>query len=139
MRDPLNMAKCSRNRQEIILSTGYLLIYKTEIVRVCVSCVSSLIARERINRFAPDLTCLVLETRKRFQKGQNSEKVSLVRKPERLVSVSWKLCTIEEHRQEQSCLFRRVDYRNNGYNPEKLSWVRVSMTMVSVARKLSTI
>jgi ribosomal protein L30/L7E len=43
-----------------------------------------------------------------------------VRNPVRVVSVFWKLSTIEEHRQDRSCLFRRGDYRNNGPNPEKL-------------------
>jgi hypothetical protein len=36
--------------------------------------VCSLIAGEGINRFAPNLACLFLETRKRTQEGQNSEK-----------------------------------------------------------------
>jgi hypothetical protein len=47
------------------------LIYKIEIVGMYVC---SLIARERMNQFAPKLACLFLETRKRCQEGQNSEK-----------------------------------------------------------------
>jgi hypothetical protein len=54
----------------------------------------------------------------------------------KMVYVAWKLSTMEEWSQDQSCLFQR-DYRNIGHNPEKLSWVRVPVKMVSVARKLS--
>jgi hypothetical protein len=49
-----------------------------------------------------------------------------------------KLGTIEKRRQDQSCLFRRVDYRNKGQNPENLSWVRVPVK-ISLAWKLGTI
>lgn len=31
--------------------------------------------------------------------------------------------TIEERRWDQSCLFQRGDYRNNGYNPNELSCI----------------
>jgi hypothetical protein len=37
--------------------------------------VCSLISRERIHHFSQKMACLCLETRKRFQKGQNSESV----------------------------------------------------------------
>jgi hypothetical protein len=36
-----------------------------------------------------------------------------------MVSVDLKLSTIEERRQDQSCLSRRADYRNKGRNPEE--------------------
>jgi hypothetical protein len=94
-----------------------------ETVGMCVY-VCSLIGREGINQFAPTVACLPLETRKRFQKGKNSEKkVPWVRVPVRVVSVARKLRTIEERRQDQSCLFRREDYRNKSHNSAKLSWV----------------
>jgi hypothetical protein len=38
----------------------------------------------------------------------------------KIVYVARKLCTIEERRQDQSCLFRRGDYRNKTQNPVKL-------------------
>jgi hypothetical protein len=55
-------------------------INKTEhlthkIETVCV-CVCSLIARERIHRFAPNLACLFLEIRNRIQAGKNFGKAS---------------------------------------------------------------
>jgi hypothetical protein len=53
------------------------------------------------------------------------------------ISVPQKLSMIEQ-RSDQSCLFRRGDYRNKGHNPEKLFWVRVPVKIVSVPRKLST-
>jgi hypothetical protein len=73
---------------------------------------------------SPNLVRLCLETRKGFQKGQNSEKVFWVRVPVRVVSVARKLCMIEEQRQNQNCL---EDYRTKSHNPEKLSWVRVPL------------
>jgi hypothetical protein len=90
-------------------------------------------------RDSPNLTCSWLETRKRFQKGQNYEKVSWVRVPVRMVSVARKLSAIKERRQDQNRLFRRGYYRNTGHNQEKLSWVRVPVRMVYVARILSAI
>jgi hypothetical protein len=39
-------------------------------------------------------------------------------------------------RHDQSCLYRRGDYRNRGHNVEKLSLVQVPMKIFSVARKL---
>jgi hypothetical protein len=90
------------------------------------------------DRFASNLACLFHETRKRFQKGQNSGKVSWVRNPARVVSVSWKVSTVEERRQDRRCLSRRGDCRTNGHNPEKVPWVRVPVK-ISVARKLSAI
>jgi hypothetical protein len=97
----------------------------------------SLIAREGINRFAPNLVYLFLETRKRIQEGQNSGKMSRVRFPVRAVPLARKISTIEERRQDQSCFFRRGDYKNKGYNPD-ISWVLFPAKMVSVARKLIT-
>jgi hypothetical protein len=37
----------------------------------------------------------------------------------RAVPVARKLSTIEERRQDQSCLFRQGDYTNKGHNHEK--------------------
>jgi hypothetical protein len=62
-----------------------------------------------------------------------------VRFPVRAVPVARKRSTIEERRQDQSCLFERWDYRNEGRKPPKLSWVRFPVKMVSVDRKLITI
>jgi hypothetical protein len=105
---------------------------------VCV-CECSPTAREWISRFTPNLVCLFLETRKRFQKGHNSEKMFWVRNSVTVVPAAWKLSMIEEHHQDWSCLFRRGYYRNKCHNPDKLSCVREQVKMVSVARKPSTI
>jgi hypothetical protein len=59
-----------------------------------------------------------LETRKIFQKGQNSERLSSVRVPMKVVSIAWKLSTIEEQRKEHNCLCRRADYKDWGQNPK---------------------
>jgi hypothetical protein len=99
--------------------------------------VCSLIAREWINQFAPNLARLFPESRKRTQEAQNSGNVSWVRFPVQMASAARKLSKIEERCPDQSCLFRRGDYRNEGQNPEKLNWVRFPMKMVSAARKLS--
>jgi hypothetical protein len=37
----------------------------------------------------------------------------------RVLPVARKLSTIQERRQDQSCVFRREDYRNRGHNHEK--------------------
>jgi hypothetical protein len=50
----------------------------------------------------------------------NPEKLSWVRFPAKMVPVARKISTIEERRQDQSCLFRRGDHRNKGHNTEKL-------------------
>jgi hypothetical protein len=94
------------------------IIHKIEIVG---GCVCSLTARERIYQFAQNLACLFLETRKRIQKRGNSENLSLIRVPMNIVSVARKLSTIEERRQDQSCLFRKGDYRNKGRKPRNCS------------------
>jgi hypothetical protein len=44
--------------------------------------------------------------------------------PVKMISVALKLSTTEERRQDQSCLFRRGDYRIRGHNPENPFWVR---------------
>lgn len=49
--------------------------------------VCSLTARERTNRFASDVSRFCLEIRKRVQKSQNSEKVSRVPVPVKILSV----------------------------------------------------
>jgi hypothetical protein len=57
----------------------------------------------------------------------------------KMVSVARKPSTIEERCQDQSCLFRRGDYKNKGRSTETLSWVRVlTRRIISVTRKLST-
>jgi hypothetical protein len=102
--------------------------------------VCSLIARERIHRFSPNFAFLFLETKKRIYEGQTPKMCSEFRVPVRAVPVARKLRTIEERRQDQSCLFRRGDYTNKGHNHDKnLSWVLGPVKMVSVARKVSTI
>jgi hypothetical protein len=80
---------------------GCLLYIKLEILGVCVC---SLIAQKRINRFVPNLACLFFEIKKRIYKGYNSEKVSWVRVPVKMVSVARKISSIEEQRKEQNCL-----------------------------------
>jgi hypothetical protein len=70
--------------------------------------------------------------------GSKLRKSVLCSIPSEGVSVARKLSTIEEWRLNQSCLFRKGDYRNKDQNSEKLSWVRFPMKMVSVARILST-
>jgi hypothetical protein len=99
----------------------------------------SLLTRERMNRFAPNVACLFLETRKKTQQDQNSGKLSWVRVLVRAVPVARKLSTIEELCRDQSCLFQRGDYRNKRHSTQKLPWVRVPVKIVSVARKVSTI
>jgi hypothetical protein len=87
-------------------------------------------------QFAPNLVCLFPETRKRFQ---NSEKLSQVRVPVRVVPVARKLSTTEERRRDQSCLLRRGDCITTGLKPKKLSWVCVPVRVVTAARKLNSI
>jgi hypothetical protein len=80
-------------------------------------CVCSPKTREGIHQFTPNLAFLFLETRKRFQKGQNAEKLYWVRVPARVISVTRKLRTIEG-RQDKNYLFWRGDYGNQGYKPK---------------------
>jgi hypothetical protein len=64
------------SKHKRILQSHYL-TYKDESMSQCVCvCVYLLTAQEWMNQFAPNLACLFLETRKRFLKGQNSEKLS---------------------------------------------------------------
>jgi hypothetical protein len=51
-------------------------------------CVCSLTAGERTYRFAPNLACLFLETRRYFRKVKTTKKLSWVRNPVTVVSVS---------------------------------------------------
>jgi hypothetical protein len=53
----------------------------------------------------------------------NPEDVSGVRVPVKMTSLVRKLCTLEEQRQDQICLFRREYYRKKRHSPEALSWV----------------
>jgi hypothetical protein len=55
------------------------------------------------------------------------------------ISLARKLGTEDEQDREQSCLFRRRDYRNRGHNLENVSWVLSSVKVVSLARQLSSI
>jgi hypothetical protein len=64
--------------------------------------------------------------------------VSWVRFLVRAFPVARKINTIEQWRQDQSCLIRREDYRNKNNNPEQLSKVRFPLKIFSVARIPST-
>jgi hypothetical protein len=90
---------------------------------------------------AGDRCCLF----QRFNPGKTSENhenfsqdSSWVRVPKKAVPVARKLSTIEERRQDQSCLFRRGDHRIKDHNPGNLSWVRALVKMAFVSRKLGT-
>lgn len=48
------------------------------------------------------------------------------------IPVAWKSRTIEQWRLDQSCLFRRGDYRNRDRNPEEFSRVRVSVKILGL-------
>jgi hypothetical protein len=102
-------------------------------------CVCSLIPQERINQLEPDFAWLLLETRKRFESGEKSEKLSGVRVPVSVVPVARKLSTTEERRRGQSCLFQRWDYKNRDRSHENLLSDRVPLKMVSVPGKPSMI
>jgi hypothetical protein len=65
-------------------------------------------------------------------------KVSWVRVPLSMVSVARKLSTIEERIQDQSCLFRRGDYRSRDITPKICPGFDPG-EIVSVAQLLSTI
>jgi hypothetical protein len=58
-------------------------------------------ARKQINRFAPNIVCLFLETKKRIQGCQNSGNVFRVRFTARAVPVAGKLSKMEVKRKEQ--------------------------------------
>jgi hypothetical protein len=51
-----------------------------------------------------------------------------------IVSLAQKQSVIQERRQDQSCLFRRGDYKNKGNNEESPSLVQVLVKTVSLAR-----
>jgi hypothetical protein len=107
-------------------------------MRVCVRMYVCLQLENR-NQSAPNLACLSLETSQIFWNGRNSERLSWIRVPERVVPVARERSTIEERRQDQSCLVGKGDYSNKGHNPEK-SVLRSSPDEDKpVARKLSTI
>jgi hypothetical protein len=83
-------------------------------------------------QFAPNLTCLCLETRKRFLKGQNSESV-----------LSWSpggggFCSSETKHDTITAarpnLFQQGDYRTKVKTPKIGSELRVRAKIVSVAR-----
>jgi hypothetical protein len=67
--------------------------------------VCTLIARERINRFASNLACVFRDTRKRTQHSQNSGQVFWVRVLVRAVPVARKLSRAEERRQTKVVCF----------------------------------
>jgi hypothetical protein len=100
---------------------------------ICVN-VCSLISRERINQFTPDLTCLCLEAKKRFQKGRNFESVLSSSPGE------GGLCSSETKHDRRAAprrkLFVSTRLPDKGLNPENLFWVRVLVWMVSVAWQL---
>jgi hypothetical protein len=63
----------------------------------------SLISREQIHQFAPNLACLFLETIFFFfEKVKTPEKPSSCRVLVRVVPVAQKLCMIEQQCQDQS-------------------------------------
>jgi hypothetical protein len=68
----------------------------------------SLIARELINRFAPNLTWLFLETRKRAQEAKTPGNVSWARFPVRAFAVARKVSTVEEWRQCKICFGEEI-------------------------------
>jgi hypothetical protein len=92
-------------------------------------CVCSLIARERIKQFAPNLACLCLETRKMFQKGQNSESV-----------LSSSLCeggfcssvTKHDRRSEPEQTYFGGNITGAELQIRKRSWVRVPVKMLGL-------
>jgi hypothetical protein len=49
-----------------------------------------------------------------------------------MVSVAWKLSTIEKWCQDQSCLFQQGDYRNKGHSPKKLFYIQVPVKMLGL-------
>jgi hypothetical protein len=63
--------------------------------------------------------------------GYNTEKLSLVRFPVKMVSTAWKLSTTEERSKEQNCFGEGIT-RINGKKSKKLSWVRVSVKMMGL-------
>jgi hypothetical protein len=73
----------------------------------------------------PNWHAYALKPEKDFRKVKTPTKVSWIRVPVMMISVARKLSTLEERYQNQSCLFRRGEYRNKGHNPVKVSWVRV--------------
>jgi hypothetical protein len=97
-------------------------------------CVCSLIARERMYRFAPNLVWLFLEIRKRTLAVQNSENI-LSSIPGEGVSCSSK--TKHDRRMAPKRMSRRGYYRNKEQNSENMSWVRFPVKMLSVAWILS--
>jgi hypothetical protein len=75
-------------------------------------------------------------SKRRLQKQRPLRpKMSWVRFPVKVVSVAWKLSTIQEWCQNQSCSFRWGSYRNKFCNPEKLSWIWFPVKMVSVVQR----
>jgi hypothetical protein len=66
-------------------------------------------------------------------KATTPNNLSWVRHPVKIF-LARKLSTIEEQRQERSCLFQRLYYKNKGNIHENVSWVLVLVKMVSVAR-----
>jgi hypothetical protein len=102
-------------------------------------CVCSFIVRKRYTDLYHTWHAYSLGPGREYRGMKSPGKVSWFRVPVRTVPVARKLSTIEERRQDQSCLFRRGDYRNRAHYPKHLSWVQVPMKMVSGARKLNTI
>jgi hypothetical protein len=82
---------------------------------------------------------LFVSKRRLQEQRPQPRKQSRVWVPVKMISVAQKLCIIEKRLQDQSCLFRRGDYRNKGQNPQNLSWVWVPLKLFFVAQKLSMI
>jgi hypothetical protein len=110
------------NVQEGRLTTSYIKFKLWDCMYV-----RSLIAREQINRFAPNLACIFLETRQRIQKGRNSENTVISSSPGEVASCSSETTQHEEQGRDKRRLFRRKDYKKKGHNLEKVSWVLASV------------
>jgi hypothetical protein len=67
-------------------------------------CVCSLIPREGIKQFTPNLTSLCLQTRKRFKKVKSTKKSVLNSSSSSEVSLAPKIRTIEGHQIRTVCL-----------------------------------
>lgn len=114
-----NTVRCNERSQAF----GFLQVTLKIRVYVC------LIARELINRCAPNLACLSFETGKRMPTCLNFwKKISWVWIPVKVVFVDRKISSVGWQHKSQSCSFRRKDLggkkKNWGHTSEN-SWVRL--------------
>jgi hypothetical protein len=82
---------------------------------------------------------LIVSKRKLRKQIPEPRKTVLWPSPGEDIFVARKLSTIEEQGQDQSCLFRRRDYRKKDHNFQKVYWVLASVKVDSLARRLSSI